>query len=148
MTFDRIPSKWGVIPCLSLGPEFGESFSCSLGDQGSLQLVENGTDLSHRSPVRRGEVDLLCDCHEADLPGAKSLEEADLLGGVTPEAVHAHDDHCISCWPSGLEQLGDSAPAGTLPQELRAADTLVSDDFDQLGLLSLTPGPDPALLSA
>jgi len=35
---------------------------------------------------------------------------------------------------------------GALPQELRAAHPLVPDDFDQLGLLSLTPSLYAALL--
>ncbi len=43
-------------------------------------------------------------------------------------------------------QMGHPATTRTLAQELRATDAFIPDDFNQLGVLSLAPSSDPALL--
>ncbi len=37
------PTKRRMVPGFALGPELGEGFGRTLGNQGSLQLVEHGT---------------------------------------------------------------------------------------------------------
>ncbi len=93
-----------------------------------------------------GEVDLLCDGHQAHLARPKSLEESDLLSSITSEAIHPDNDNGIGTGSPGLQQMGDPTATGALGQELRTADSLVPDHFDQLSALSHAPGSDPALL--
>ena len=42
--------------------------------------------------------------------------------------------------------MGDLTATRALAQELRTRDSLIPDLFDQLSVLSLAPGPNPALL--
>jgi hypothetical protein len=92
------------------------------------------------------EVDLLGDGHHAHLARPKSLEQSDLLSSITSEAIHPDNDNGIGTGAPGLQQMGDPTATRSLAQELRTADTLISDDFNQLCPLGQTPGPDPALL--
>jgi hypothetical protein len=53
-----------------LGVHFRECLGGPFGDEGSLQLVEDGTDLRDCPTVRCGQVDLPGDGAEADLARA------------------------------------------------------------------------------
>jgi hypothetical protein len=77
---------------------------------------------------------LLSDGHKADLSRAKSLQQDDLLGGVSAEPVHADHHHGVSIWTAGFEQVGNLVTSGALSQELRTTDALLPDDFDKFGI--------------
>jgi hypothetical protein len=97
--------------------------------------------------MRCGQIDLLGDCHKADLARAKTLQQGDLLGGISAQPVRPNNDNRTDAGATRFQQMGYPPPSRTLAQELRAAHTLVSDDLDQLGVLSGTSGLDPPLLS-
>ena len=136
-----------MVPCPPLRSKFCEGFCSSLSDEGSLQLVEDGPDLGHGPSVRRGQIDLLSNGHQADLSAAKSLQEGDLLRCVSAQSIHSDDNHCICLWTTRLQQMGNLPAPWTFRQKFGAAHSSVGHQLNQLCSHGLTPGRNPGFLS-
>ncbi len=94
-----------------------------------------------------GQVDLLGDGHEADIPSPKSLQKGDLLRCVTAQTVHSDHHNSVCTGTAGVEQMGNFAATWTLRQEPSAAHSPVANQLNQRGSHGLTPGQNAGFLS-
>lgn len=94
-----------------------------------------------------GQVYLLGDGNQTDLPGPEALKEGDLLGGVPTEAVGPDHDDGVREGSARINHLDEPGSAWPIREELGSRHTLVPDDLSDLVAESVGPSPDPGLLS-
>ncbi len=103
-TVDDRKSERGRAVRSTLASQQAQRLRCPLPDQRAFEFRENGSQLSHRSSLRRTQIHAVLDAYQADRTASKAPKPSQRFGGITPETIKTHDHQRVDTGSTCVEK--------------------------------------------